>query len=174
MSVEILFDRYVVLGQLGSGGMGTVCKVRDTLSGGEYALKQVKPGPEDDSGLQLRFKREYRAMLKLRHPGVVRVHEFYEGPDGQAYTMDLISGETFMAAFQARHPGGVSFSEGDPSLATALDWLIQALDALAYVHGHGMVHRDISVPNQRFGIIAIIGMHADADRDTYLRILARD
>lgn len=146
-ATEILFDRYEVLGELGSGGMGTVCRVRDMKSGGECALKRIHAGSEDGSGLQLRFKREYRALLKLRHPGVVQVHEFHEDPSGLAYTMDMIAGETFMIAYQARYPRGVDPGRGDDSFDTAVDWLIQGFDALAYVHGHGMVHRDIKPAN---------------------------
>ena len=66
-------ERYEIVEAVGAGGSAEVYRARDTLAGGDVALKVLYPGP-GRSSLD-RLKREMRLVRKLSHPGILRVHD---------------------------------------------------------------------------------------------------
>ena len=76
--------RYHILEQLGKGGMATVYKAYDTRLERDVALKIIRRGafpPESLDRVLKRFEREAKALAKLSHPTIVKVHDYgeYEG-----------------------------------------------------------------------------------------------
>ena len=93
-------SHYKIIEKIGSGGMGTVYKARDTKLDRFVALKVIRPEVASDPALaeQLdrRFKRELLLARKVTHKNVVRIHDLGE-IDGIKYiTMTFIEGEDLL------------------------------------------------------------------------------
>jgi eukaryotic-like serine/threonine-protein kinase len=137
---ELLFDRFGVREELGSGSFGTVVRAFDYVTGDEVALKLLHRG--DQEGTE-RFKKEFRALVELEHPNLVRLGELFERHKRWAFSMELVPGEDFLS-WVARLDGSEGYDE--PRLRGALAQLATALDAL---HRAGLIHRDIKPANVR-------------------------
>lgn len=78
-----------MLRELGRGGMGAVLLVHDEERGQDVALKRVqRVSPRALFGL----KREFRAIERLLHPALIRLHELGEDDEGLYYTMEVVEG----------------------------------------------------------------------------------
>ncbi len=151
--VPLLIDgRYEVLTQIGTGGMGTVYRVRDRTSGAEVALKMMGPGDDVSPTAQHRFKREFRALSRLSHPNIVRVYEYGSHEKSLYYTMDYIEGRSLKEFADQDRPlsrtGPIAFQT---YLKRVTDYVGQALEALDHVHRSGIVHRDLKPTNVLVG-----------------------
>ncbi|MEK7866827.1 MAG: protein kinase [Planctomycetota bacterium] len=152
-----MIGRYSILREVGRGGMGVVYRAHDPVLNRDVALKTVKGDVKPD--WVQRFLNEARALAKLRHPGIVPIHDLGEA-DGVAYfTMDLIEGKTLADALQddglTTH-GAPSSDMGRPPasseerarrLPATLGILADAALALGYAHEQGIVHRDLKPQN---------------------------
>jgi eukaryotic-like serine/threonine-protein kinase len=114
--------------KLGHGAFGDVYHARDRLDR-DVALK-ILDGPE--------AIREGKTLAKLQHPNLVAVHSYEETADGAALSLELIHGQT-LETF-ARERGRL-----DPAHASLM--CLQVCRGLAFVHGKGLVHRDIKAGN---------------------------
>jgi serine/threonine-protein kinase len=121
--------RYLVVDQVGAGGMGTVWRTWDRHERRWVATKLARPG--DATSLQ-RFARE--RGLRVRHRHVVQP----SGRSGDLFTMDLVRGGD-LEQLLARH-GPLP----DSYVRVVLD---QVLEALVAVHAAGLVHRDVKPGN---------------------------
>jgi hypothetical protein len=130
---------YVLLGELGRGGMGCVYRARHRATGAIRALKLVK-GNVDAEALA-RLRREGEALARVGGEGVVPVHE--AGADkGRPYlVMALMSGGSLRARLRAQ--GRLPWREA-AALAVAL------ARALGRCHAAGLVHRDVKPENVLF------------------------
>ncbi|MEM6991097.1 MAG: serine/threonine-protein kinase [Myxococcota bacterium] len=129
-----VMDRYLVHGELGSGGMGTVLRAFDPRLGRDVALKIVDVDP--DSADVDRMLREGRALAMLNHPNVVTVYDVHRTHDQVIVAMELVEGKTLRSWLaQAR-----STSEIVRAFAAAGR-------ALAAAHSVGLVHRDFKPAN---------------------------
>ena len=84
-------ERYRVLRPLGRGGMGIVLRVWDEVREQEVAQKRMHV---DGPAVRLRFKREFRELVQLLHPNLVRLYELGEDESGLFFTMEVIDGLT--------------------------------------------------------------------------------
>ncbi len=139
---QTLQHRYRVLSLLGQGGMGAVWRAWDERLNIPVALKEMTPQPGMDpallAGLRAQFRQEAQVLARLHHPNLVRVIDFFE-ESGNAYlVMDLVEGRSLADLIAAR---------GLLPEAQVLAWADQLLDALAYCHARGVVHRDIKPQN---------------------------
>ncbi|MBC7998868.1 MAG: hypothetical protein IAF58_13040, partial [Leptolyngbya sp.] len=81
---QIIFDRFKIIELLGTGGVGSVFRVKHLALNSEYALKCLNR-PQNNDGDWRRFENEARAANRLDHPNLVKVHDSGLLPDGQPY-----------------------------------------------------------------------------------------
>lgn len=130
-------DRYEVLATLGEGSQGTVYLVRDRAGKlGEKALKLLRAERPSADAVS-RLQREFRILALLRHPGLVRVHDFGvdTGTSRPYLVMDRVAGKPFAEAARGRSPAWVA------------EALAQTLAAVDHLHRAGLVHRDLKSQN---------------------------
>lgn len=130
--------RFLLLEQLGQGGMGVVFRAREENLGREIALKVIAPLFAHDPEFRERFTREARAQASLESAHVVTVYAHGE-EDGYLYiASQLIPGGDL---------GQMIRDEGAPTLVEALEVIEQVASGLSDAHDAGLVHRDIKPGN---------------------------
>ncbi len=136
---EVLDDTYRVVERLGAGAMGEVYLVEHVHIGRREAIKVLRPEMAADQRLASRFRREARAINRLRHPNIIGIYDFGQLPDGRLYlTMEYAHGEQLDAALRR---------EGRFDVPRALALLHQMASAIDHAHAHGVVHRDLKPGN---------------------------
>ncbi len=139
------FGRYRIVAELGRGGMGVVYRAWDPTLGREVALKRMKG---DDPSLVARFLREAQAAARVRHPGVVAVHDFGEVDGEPFFTMELVDGRSLSEALAGT---AAAKRRGDPSayarLRDEVRLVAEVARAVAHLHSQGLVHRDLKPSN---------------------------
>ncbi|MEJ7728421.1 MAG: protein kinase [Polyangiaceae bacterium] len=131
---ELIGDRFEVIAEAGSGGMGTVYHARDRVTGNEVAVKVLASRAADPA----RFARETNILARLSHPHVVGYVAHGELAEGEPYlAMDWLSGETLRSRL-AR-----SALTAEQSLRLAA----RVADGLAAAHAAGVIHRDLKPSN---------------------------
>jgi tRNA A-37 threonylcarbamoyl transferase component Bud32 len=131
--------KYEILRKIREGGMGAIYKVRHRLLDEVRVIKLMRPQLVDDAEFKARFVREAQTAIKLRHPNIAHLYDFTLGDDDTAFiVMEFIAGKTLE---ELPKEGGL------PPLGLVLEIAQQSLRALAYLHGKGFVHRDISPDN---------------------------
>ena len=144
-------DRYRVIRLLGRGGMGQVYEVEHETLNTRHALKIVHPDLAQQPQFLARFKREAQVMAQLEHPGIVHVEDFSE-TDGRCWLRMRMLGGVDLAPFGGQGRA-VSLSDlakangGKIGQALLADILCQVLEALAYAHDKGAIHRDLKPGN---------------------------
>ncbi len=131
------FGRYIVLDQLGHGGMGVVLKGYDEELNRQVALKVLHSNPTKRQGQRL--KREAQALAKLAHPNVVQVFEVGEAEDQVFVAMELVEGQTLRQWHNDRDP--------PRGWKECVEVYLQAGRGLAAAHAEGLVHRDFKPSN---------------------------
>src|SRR5262245_345715 len=140
-----LGSAYRIDQELGGGGMSRVFLAEETALGRKVVVKVLPP--ELAAGVNIeRFRREIQLAASLQHPHIVPLHAAGQADDLFYYTMPLVEGESLRAKL-AR--------EGELPVAETVRILSDVVDALAYAHAHGVVHRDIKPDN-----VLISGQHA--------------
>jgi len=136
---EVVAEKYVVERTLGIGGMGVVVAARDRLLDRTVAIKFLLPKLAGSDTAVQRFTREARAATRITSEHVVRLLEIEKLPDGTPFfVMEYLEGDDLRAVLRER--GVLS-----PSLA--VDYVLQAAQAVAEGHVKGVVHRDIKPSN---------------------------
>ncbi len=130
---------YRVVRPVARGGMAAVYEVIEPDTGRHVALKLLERGFRGHH----RFGREYRALTRLDHPNIVRVYRFGVSDDGVPFlTMELLDGVPAQVhAKRAGRPGTAV------RVREAVRIVGEVARALAYLHGRGVVHRDLKSSN---------------------------
>ena len=129
--------RYQVVRLLGQGGMASVYEATESALNRRVAIKVLHSNMSNDPEVIARFVSEGRIVNGIRHPSLVPVHEQGQLPDRSYYiVMDLLEGETLSRRMARSVHRPMSMEE-------ALRIVRQVAEALATVHRHGVVHRDI-------------------------------
>lgn len=155
----LLGGRFRIEGELGHGGMGVVYDAVDTTLGEPVAIKVIRPERAPSPASRARFLDEVRLARRVVHPGIVRVFELGEDRGAPFVAMERLDGEDL---------GRVIASGREVPLLEALDWVIQACDALDAAHDEGIVHRDVKPTNlflTRAGAIKVLDFGLAAAMD---------
>lgn len=132
--------RYVILGSLGSGGMGKVYAAYDPELDRKVAVKVLRGDllcSEKRKESQTRLLREAQAAARLAHPNVVTVYDVGIVGERLFVAMELIEGATLTAWLET----------GRRSWRAVLEVLLEAGRGLAAAHDVGLVHRDFKPGN---------------------------
>lgn len=134
----VVARRYRLLGLLGRGGLGTVHRVHDEVTGGLLALKRLRvPGGEADAETRTLFEREYHTLKHLAHPSLIEVYDYGLDERGAPYyTMELLSGQDL------RDLAPLPWRE-------ACRLVLPVASSLAVLHSRRLLHRDVSARNVR-------------------------
>lgn len=132
--------QFRIVEEIGRGGIGVVYRAQNVATSEEVALKTLLAArPAELEAL----RREMSELGRVRHPGVVRVLAQGVHHGIPWYAMELVRGPTLEDQLAARSGVSRDTWKGDPALRT-----IQRLcDPLAFLHGEGIVHRDVKPAN---------------------------
>jgi serine/threonine-protein kinase len=136
-----LKDRYRLVAWLGQGGMGVVYQAHDELLNREVAIKFLAPGWFGSSESGDRFQREARAVARLSHPNIMTLYDVDQEGGWRYLVLEYIKGQDLQARRVER---GGRLPAGE-----ALPIVRAVLEALAYAHAQGVIHRDIKPQNIR-------------------------
>jgi|JI10StandDraft_1071094.scaffolds.fasta_scaffold03708_13 predicted Ser/Thr protein kinase len=134
--------RYVVLERIAGGGMGVVYRGYDPELHRKVALKVLHPRAQEDDRAHARLLAEARALARLDHHNVVRIHDVLAEAGQVVLVMELAEGET-LAAWER----GAKRSWREIVAAYA-----QAGRGLVAAHELGIVHRDFKPANAVIGV----------------------
>lgn len=171
-------ERYDIVAEIGSGGMGTVYRALDREAQTDVALKVLRSySPE----ALLRFKREFRSLAGLDHPNLILLGELAEAEGSWFFTMELVDGHDFLEYVTDESASGENLpSEANDDLASQKvglrcdeqrlrKVLVQIVRGLAALHRANKVHCDIKPSNvlvDREGraVVLDFGLVADTGR----------
>ncbi len=146
---ELIAGKYRVERVLGQGGMGIVVAALHEELGERVALKFLLGDAVTDASRAGRFIREARAAARIRSEHVARVTDVGRLEDGAPYmVMEFLEGQDLEARLQQLGPLPVS---------EAVDYVLQACEALAEAHSLGIIHRDLK-PANLFHVVRPDGM----------------
>jgi len=134
-----LAEKYLVMSEIGRGGMSIVYKGKHTLMDRIVAIKMLISQLVEDQTSTKRFQQEAQAVSCLAHPNVIGVHDFGIAPTGQPYiVMDFLVGESLADVIKR---------DSCVPEARAVPIFKQACDALDHAHKKGIIHRDLKSSN---------------------------
>ena len=134
---ERIADRYELEELVGTGGMSSVYRARDTLLERNVALKILHEQFTSDDFVE-RFKREARAVAQMSHPNIVTVIDRGEDGGRQYIVFEYIDGENLKEHV---------VRAGRLPVREALELAVQVAHGLAFAHTQGLVHRDVKPQN---------------------------
>jgi serine/threonine-protein kinase len=136
---DVLASKYRVERVLGMGGMGVVVAAHHIQLDQKVALKFLLPDALSNSEAVARFAREARAAVRIRSEHVARVIDVGTLPNGAPYmVMEYLDGGDLAAWLKERGPVPVE---------QAVEFVLQASEAVAEAHALGIIHRDLKPAN---------------------------
>jgi serine/threonine protein kinase len=180
-------ERYLILEEIRSGGMGQVFRAFDRTCGRLVALKRIRKELAQEPQIRRRFLAEVELTADLEHPGVIPIYDQSVDSEGREfYVMRLIDGAgtgTLQQAIQRFHsmnpdnkPPGMDHrgsrnwnSEKRASFRNLIESVLVIADTTAHAHSRGIAHRDLKPSNILVGpfgetLIADWGLAKRTDR----------
>jgi len=134
-SLDLVPERYEIVGKLGEGGMGEVYRARDLPLARDVAIKLISHGMTDNPQRVQRFQLEARAAAALEHPNLLTIHDVGEHNGRQFIVTELLEGLTLREELI------------NLDASRALNYAVQIADGLSAAHARGIVHRDLKPEN---------------------------
>jgi serine/threonine-protein kinase len=136
---DLIAGKYEVESVLGAGGMGVVIAARHTALRQRVAVKFLLPAAMRLPEASARFLREAQAAVAIQSEHVARVHDVGTLENGAPYiVMEHLSGTDLARVLKER--GALPVEE-------AIDFALQAIEAIAEAHALGIIHRDLKPAN---------------------------
>lgn len=141
-----LQQRYMIIAQVGRGGMGAVYKANDTRFGSRIvAIKemgQANLNPEELKEATSRFEQEARMLGSLSHPNLPRIYDAFSERGRSYLVMDYIEGKTLLEALRETRSTPLPTHQ-------VLNYARQLCDVLAYLHQQRppIIFRDVKPTN---------------------------
>lgn len=137
-SSDICFGDYLVLRELGRGGMGTVLLARHRRMDREVAIKVLPVTAMESESAVARFYQEVKVAAQLKHPNIVHAYDAGEHHGFHYLVMEFVEGHDL---------AHVVHEIGPLPLSMAIDYVKQACLGLQWAHNKKVIHRDIKPSN---------------------------
>jgi serine/threonine-protein kinase len=136
---QTLAGKYLVESQCGTGGLAVVLSAIQVDLDRRVAIKLLLPNWANNPDVVERFMREGRAATRITSEHVVRVFDVGRLDSGAPFlVLEYLEGHDLEEVVK---------KWGPPPVATAIDWILQASEAIAEAHSLGIVHRDLKPAN---------------------------
>jgi tRNA A-37 threonylcarbamoyl transferase component Bud32 len=133
----LAYADYVLEELLGAGRTGKVYRALQRSLDRHVAIKYLRKSLMRAPSAVERFVQEAKTIARLRHPAIASIHGLGKTPNSYFLAMDLIEGVDLASRV----------SDGSITAAEAVDWTIQACEAIEHAHERGIVHCDLKPGN---------------------------
>ncbi|MFH1729789.1 MAG: serine/threonine-protein kinase [Pseudomonadota bacterium] len=135
---KLLKSRYLLIREIGRGGMGIVYEALDEKTGNKVAIKKMKEELKISKREKQRFLKEAAIVAKLHHDNIVELYDLIEDADNIYLVFEYIKGITVEDILEKK---------GKLRYRDALILGLEICKALDYAHGQHIVHRDLKPSN---------------------------
>ena len=135
LSPGTALGRYDLIREVGRGGSGVVWEARDRDLGRRVAVKVIRR--RNGVTPEKRLVAEAEVAARMSHPGIVTILDVGRNEKGAWLVEEFLVGKTL----------ATRMAEGPMSIREALSVGLRVASALAYAHGHGVIHRDLTPSN---------------------------
>ncbi len=141
-------SEYLIKSEIARGGMGAIYRAEDLKHERVVAIKEACLDPTACEGkrdqIRERLLHEMRVLMPLDHPNIPKIYDQFSSDNNEYLVMEFVEGSTVMLIQQRMLRENHLLEE-----SRVLGWVIQALDALTYLHEQPkpIIHRDIKPEN---------------------------
>jgi serine/threonine protein kinase len=135
---KLFSDKYEIIEEIASGGMGVLYKANQLNLNRVVALKVLHPQFTSDPSFLKRFDREARAMARLDHQNIIRVYDVGQHENSHYIVMEYFPGKDLR---------WMTVEKGSFTPQETVEIAIQIAEALSFAHENGIIHRDIKPGN---------------------------
>ena len=135
---QTIDSRYILYRYVASGGMADIYEANDRYLNKPVALKFLKEKYLEDPNAIEQFKNEARFTSIFNHVNIMKIYNVGEYQSRPYISYELLKGKTLKEILDTR--GNLSFDE-------SLDYMLQVLEGMSYVHSTGIIHNDLKPDN---------------------------
>lgn len=135
---KLFSDKYEIIEEIASGGMGVLYKANQLNLNRVVALKVLHTQFTSDPSFLKRFDREARAMARLDHQNIIRVYDVGQHENSHYIVMEYFPGKDLR---------WMTVEKGSFTPQETVEIAIQIAEALSFAHENGIIHRDIKPGN---------------------------